>query len=454
MQRRFIPALLLAALGWWHASCRADDSTNLISNGSFENGTTEFGSFIPAESQGDNCRFTTTAEAAHSGSLGALLQSDNFSRYGIAASASTGIVSGQRYRIGIWVKPGPDFQVKPGTPGFLIRVNLNQGATVSPGGHIFIFPDGSVSRGSQTPAYPAKTSPLPADWSHVEAVIEAPADADSMNPSFFSWLAKGSLYADDFTAEKVDPSTPLSPATVTGPAAAAAPPTATPPATPLTTASSSTAASATAPAAPTGPPMKNPSFEDGKTGWHFGPATGSESANCRFSVVTDSPHTGKACALIQADDFARCSLEQGTFPVTPGDRYRVSIWVRAAADALAQPGTPGVVIRLTLRTGSADAPGGHLFVQLDNVVTQGLTPLSRDAPLPTDWTEMTGVVEIPPGADHCDPGIYLWLAKGSVYFDDYSIEKVDPSVAPTPVTAPPPPATKTSLLTPLPKPSA
>ena len=58
--------------------------------------------------------------------------------------------------------------------------------------------------------------PLPADWTHLEAVIEIPQGIDSMGPVLYIWKAKGALYVDDFTFEKVDSSTPLTPV-VAGP---------------------------------------------------------------------------------------------------------------------------------------------------------------------------------------------------------------------------------------------
>ena len=41
-------------------------------------------------------------------------------------------------------------------------------------------------------------------------VVKVPAGVDHLVPTLFFWKAKGSLYVDDFSLQKVDPATPLS----------------------------------------------------------------------------------------------------------------------------------------------------------------------------------------------------------------------------------------------------
>ena len=52
---------------------------------------------------------------------------------------------------------------------------------------------------------------LPKAWTQIKAVIEIPSGVDSILPALFSWWTKGALYADDFSIEKVDASTPVTP---------------------------------------------------------------------------------------------------------------------------------------------------------------------------------------------------------------------------------------------------
>jgi hypothetical protein len=188
------------------------------------------------------------------------------------------------------------------------------------------------------------------------------------------------------------------------------------------------------PALADGPSLiPNGGFETGTTGWGIFIPDESKDKNCRFDVVADSPHSGTSCLRFQSDDFARFCVGTDFIPVQPGDRYRITVWVRAGADAAVLPKTPGFVIRLFLRAGGTDAPGGHMFIAPGGIVTRN-TPASGDSKLPTDWTQMQAVVEIPAGVDSVGPGLFTWWTKGSVFADDFSIEKVDASTPLTPVT--------------------
>jgi hypothetical protein len=197
-------------------------------------------------------------------------------------------------------------------------------------------------------------------------------------------------------------------------------------------------ATADAPPAPAAPApaaaslITNGGFEDGIVGWGTYVPDESKLANCHFDVGSDSPHSGANCARLQTDDYGRFSVGGALIPVQPGDHYHVSVWIRADSAAQVRAKAPGFVIRLHLSQGGADAAGGHLFIAPGNRVT-------RDAPadpvsdsLPTTWTQIEAVVEIPQGVDSMGPGIFTWWTKGIVYADDFSIEKVDASTPATP----------------------
>jgi hypothetical protein len=119
--------------------------------------------------------------------------------------------------------------------------------------------------------------------------------------------------------------------------------------------------------------------------------------------------------------------------VQPGDHYRITAWVRAEIAAQVQPKTPGFVIRLNLLQGQADAAGGHLYLELGNVVSRGQAPADSAAGLPQDWTKVEAVVEIPPGVDSMGPSLFAWWVKGNFFVDDFSVQKVDASVPANPV---------------------
>ena len=103
--------------------------------------------------------------------------------------------------------------------------------------------------------------------------------------------------------------------------------------------------------------------------------------------------------------------------------------------ALKKAPLSGFVVRLFLAQNNADAAGGHLFIAPGNRVT-------RNTPKPIPWWQqifprlgrkMTAVIEIPPGVDAVGPSLFSWWSKGTIYADDFSIEKVDASVPVTPL---------------------
>jgi hypothetical protein len=181
-------------------------ATSVIPNGSFEDGLANWSPFIPGDSQDKNCRFTISQDSPHYGASCGLMQADNFARFGLAP-ANIPIQPGGRYRIGVWLRGGPDLQLQSGTAGILIRLSFYQKKRNSSAGPLFLALNNELTReGPDT-----DPSPIPKQWTRVEAVVDAPADADNVGPVLFFWYAKGSLYVDDFTIEKVDASVPVTP---------------------------------------------------------------------------------------------------------------------------------------------------------------------------------------------------------------------------------------------------
>ena len=120
--------------------------------------------------------------------------------------------------------------------------------------------------------------------------------------------------------------------------------------------------------------------------------------------------------------------------VQAGEHYRVEAWVRADAAAELHAKAPGFVIRLNLRQGDADAAGEHLYIELGNVVSRD-TPAESKAQLPKEWTKVEAVVEIPAGVDELmslrSSREREW--KGTLFVDDFSVEKVETSTPATPL---------------------
>jgi hypothetical protein len=179
--------------------------------------------------------------------------------------------------------------------------------------------------------------------------------------------------------------------------------------------------------------LSNGGFENGIAGWGIYVPDESKVSNCRFDVVGDKPHSGANCARFQSDDFGRFSVGCPLIPVQAGERYHVSVWVRAEPATLVRSGAPGFVIRLYLGQANADAAGGHLFIGPGNRVARN-TPADPVAEtLPTTWTRIEAVVEIPSGVDSMGAGLFSWWTKGALFADDFSIEKVDASTTVTPL---------------------
>ena len=190
---------------------------NIIQNPGFELDKTGWGLFVPEESQPKNCQFVLSSKNAHSGSNGAEISSDDFARYSLTVNAPIPIKSGERYRVSLWVKAGPGAEVKEGTPGCVLRLVLRNGnSDTTGGGAIFIGMNGKVTVRPNENLSPLST-PVPKDWTKVEAVVEIPVftdGVDNMVMGLFGWYTKGTIYVDDVSVEKVSETTPVSPVSV------------------------------------------------------------------------------------------------------------------------------------------------------------------------------------------------------------------------------------------------
>ncbi len=193
-------------------------------------------------------------------------------------------------------------------------------------------------------------------------------------------------------------------------------------------------------------------FESGTGSWKIWVPDESKDQNCRFDVATDNPHSGAACARLQSDDFARFAISPGSFPAQAGEHYRLSAWVRADSAAEIRPNSPGFVIRVMLHPASADAAPAFLFIGPGNRVKLG-NPANPTWKHLTEWTQIEAVIEIPPGVDAIAPSLFDWWAKGALFADDFSIEKVDASTPATALVQPPPAAPEPTPAAAVPEPA-
>lgn len=181
--------------------------------------------------------------------------------------------------------------------------------------------------------------------------------------------------------------------------------------------------------------LANGGFEDGMKGWHLWGPPESKAAGCTFITVPSELHSGGHQARLESRATTRFGILPDGPPlrVQPGERYRITAWVKAGADFKAEPGTPGVVLRATLfEFPGKDHPGGHLFVGAQGVAIGNPAPLADPAP-PREWTKLEAVVEIPAGANHLVFFVFVWRASGTLSVDDVSLVRVPRSETLTPV---------------------
>lgn len=185
--------------------------------------------------------------------------------------------------------------------------------------------------------------------------------------------------------------------------------------------------------------LDNPGFEDGfNTGWSLWVAPDSLANNCHQELCSENPHSGVACLKLSTDQISRfCIGRKETFTVQAAERYRISVWVRGNAEFA--PDSPGFLIRVRLQ--SQETPGAGagsidlLHIDLNGKVTRNAVPATGIA-IPAQWTRVSSVIEIPTGTTKMDIGIFFWNATGSIYLDDFSLEKVDASTPLSEMTPP------------------
>lgn len=179
-------------------------------------------------------------------------------------------------------------------------------------------------------------------------------------------------------------------------------------------------------------PVAQTGFERGDPPWALYVPAESDAAGCAFSIGKIDTHQGTSYAVLSAKRPTRLGLEPKANPliVIPGEKYRLSAWVKAGPGWLAEAGLPGVVLRGTLRdVFQKELAFGHLFVGLKGV-SRDPAKLSGPPILPS-WTKIEGVVEIPAGAAEMIPFVFVWNGAGQLFVDDISIDKVP---ADTPLT--------------------
>jgi hypothetical protein len=195
---------------------------------------------------------------------------------------------------------------------------------------------------------------------------------------------------------------------------------------------------ATAAALPAQSLIYNGGFERGDEGWFPFLPSDAKGTGATFEIVIDQANSGAASARLHSQMMARHGFavrgSRSTIPVSPGERYRITAWVRIDADTLVRQDTPGPLIRLTpLDVEKKDSMAGAFFLNADNKLTQGAPP-SATKKLPLTWTKLEAVIETPSDTAYLVPFFLGWYTEGSIYFDDISLDKVSADTPLTPLT--------------------
>jgi hypothetical protein len=142
--------------------------------------------------------------------------------------------------------------------------------------------------------------------------------------------------------------------------------------------------------------------------WHF------QRSNAAFAWDEKEVHSGRRSVAISGAELSACF--QQAIPVSPGERYRVSVWVKQRP---AQPQARALTVRWVGEGGWRDEGGKP----------GQAPPFSVDLPLgAADWTPLAGSFTVPDavtkavvllGAARQDPDAGMW-------FDDLRFEKILP----------------------------
>ena len=142
----------------------------------------------------------------------------------------------------------------------------------------------------------------------------------------------------------------------------------------------------------------NSGFESGKEDWNLFIPPESKGFNSTWTIESAEPHSGASVAVMKTDEPIRWSIaNRRPFSVNPGEKYRVTAWVKFGKDAKMDnlDGFPHV--RLTLFDDvaklSISDPQGHIYIGLSGDVARNQSVRKLAVPkLPVGWQKINGVV--------------------------------------------------------------
>lgn len=174
--------------------------------------------------------------------------------------------------------------------------------------------------------------------------------------------------------------------------------------------------------------VANPGFEQGDKDWRLYMAKESEDKGVKIEANTTVFHSGQSCLRLFSVKDARYSAgpRVSISNVKAGDRFRVSVWVRAGDDFVQNKSTPGFYVRLTqFAKPGKETIGAHYHFGLGKKVllNASASPLGTSH-IPDTWQEVGGVVEVSEGTTRIGLNIFVERGSGSLYVDDVSLVRV------------------------------
>jgi lysophospholipase L1-like esterase len=139
----------------------------------------------------------------------------------------------------------------------------------------------------------------------------------------------------------------------------------------------------------------------------------------QFATDTTTFHEGRKSLRISSSAPVRCSVLQRNIPARPGDKWRLSFWMKGRS--LNMKPQPGALVRVGFLNSS------------DRDKTARLASLSRNVhgeKPDFDWRKFELNGEVPADANVLQLDLFLHKSKGAVWFDDISLSVDSPSGAP------------------------
>ncbi|WP_309398369.1 carbohydrate binding domain-containing protein [Cerasicoccus maritimus] len=184
--------------------------------------------------------------------------------------------------------------------------------------------------------------------------------------------------------------------------------------------------------------LYNGDFEDSETNWSLFAPGDASTVGCSWSVTTEDPHSGTCAAEMQSPEAVRYGIVNYVkdHVFTPGQRYRVTAWVKAGDDFQPKFDSPGFLLRVTMfatERGWENATNGIIYLGVDDAVVRGGdVSVFEGQTMPTKWTKLEAVFEASPDTAKMNVSLFVWKGSGSFYVDDVSLELVEDS---TPISA-------------------